>query len=140
MLTLDDVWPLFRLRLGTPRLTLRPLRDPDLPALVEAAASGIHGPERTPFAMPWTDAPAEDLAANTARWVWQRRAEVAAEAWTVQFGVFAHDGALLGAQDVSASRFAQRRTVETGSWLRRDAQGHGYGAEMRSAVLLWAFD
>ncbi|WP_077490304.1 GNAT family N-acetyltransferase [Sinomonas mesophila] len=140
MLTLDDVWPLFRLRLATPRLALRPLRDEDLPALAEAAASGIHDPARTPFAAPWTDAPAGELAANTARWVWGRRSELAADAWTVQFGVFAHDGALLGAQDVSAARFTDRRTIETGSWLRRDAQGRGYGAEMRAAVLLWAFD
>ncbi|GAB4099049.1 GNAT family N-acetyltransferase [Sinomonas halotolerans] len=132
MLTLNDVWPLFGLRLGTPRLVLRPLRDDDLPALAEAVLSGIHDPARMPFAVPWTGAPPGELAANTARWVWGRRSEVGADAWTVQFGIFAHDGAMLGAQDISASRFADRRTVETGSWLRRDEQGRGYGLEARA--------
>ncbi|WP_433876374.1 GNAT family N-acetyltransferase [Sinomonas atrocyanea] len=140
MTGLADVWPLFGLTLGTPRLTLRPLRDDDLPALADAARSGIHAPERTPFASPWTDAPPAELPANSARWIWECRARTRPESWLVQFGVFAHDGALLGLQDVGAQDFAHLATVETGSWLRRDAQGRGLGSEMRAAALAWAFD
>ena len=50
---LEDVWPLFRLRLRTPRLELRLARDEDLGALVESALAGVHDPAVMPFAMPW---------------------------------------------------------------------------------------
>jgi len=55
-------------------------------------------------------------------------------------GVWTHNGDLLGIQDVGARIFAELKTVETGSWLRRSAHGQGIGKEMRAAVLLWAFD
>ncbi len=32
------------------------------------------------------------------------------------------------------------KTVSTGSWLKRDAQGQGLGKEMRAAALSYAFD
>ncbi|BCT75410.1 N-acetyltransferase [Sinomonas cyclohexanicum] len=140
MTSLADLWPIFGLSLMTPRLVLRPLRDEDIPRYVEAAASGIHGHGggRTPFGMPWDESP--DLAPNTARWIWECRLRSRPEDWMIMFGIFAHDGALLGSQDVIARGFPTLRTVNTGSWLRRDAQGRGLGTEMRAAVLLWAFD
>ncbi|WP_415854969.1 GNAT family N-acetyltransferase [Sinomonas sp. G460-2] len=140
MMTLEDVWPLFRLRLVTPRLELRPLRDEDLPEVVEAIASGIHDPARTPFASTWAEAPAELLPANTARWFWQQRSVSSPEKWTVPFGIRTHDGAFLGVQDIAAKAFPALRTIETGSWLRRSSQGQGLGTEMRAAALAWAFD
>ncbi|MDQ4503679.1 GNAT family protein [Sinomonas sp. ASV322] len=139
-MTLDDVWPLFGITLATPRLVLRPVRDEDLPHVVEAIASGLHDPARTPFAAPWADAPADELPLNTARWIWQQRSGTSPEKWTVAFGIWTHDGALLGVQDVAAKNFPALRTVETGSWLRQSEQGQGVGTEMRVAVLLWAFD
>ncbi|MFT0139022.1 hypothetical protein ACEK07_23205 [Alcanivoracaceae bacterium MT1] len=57
-MSLDEVWPLFGLEIRTPRLTLRPVRDEDLPGLARAALDGVHDPARMPFGAPWTDAPA----------------------------------------------------------------------------------
>ncbi|WP_321163268.1 GNAT family N-acetyltransferase [Agrococcus pavilionensis] len=137
-MTLEEIWPLLGLRLTTPRLELRPLADDDIPHYVAAAASGIHDhAPRTPFGRPWDEAP--DMAARSARWIWQSRVRADRDDWVVMLGVWA-DGALIGAQDVAARRFPAERTVGTGSWLRRDAQGRGYGTEMRLAALLWAFD
>ncbi|GAB3280656.1 GNAT family protein [Sinomonas notoginsengisoli] len=137
---LEELWPVFGLRLLTPNLVLRPLRDEDIPRYVEAAASGIHShaPGRTPFGAPWDESPA--LPANTARWIWECRLRSSPEDWIVMFGIFTHDGAFLGSQDVVAKDFPGLRTIRTGSWLRRDAQGRGLGTEMRAAVLMWAFD
>jgi RimJ/RimL family protein N-acetyltransferase len=45
----------------------------------------------------------------------------------------------LGVQALAAKSFASDRTVSTGSWLGRDAQGQGLGTEMRAAVLTLAF-
>ena len=139
MTELISVWPPFALTLATPRLTLRPLRDDHIPAAVAAAASGIHDSGRNPFSTPWTAVPAGDLGANMARWYWQCRAGSTPESWTLTLGVW-HEGTFLGCQDVVARDFSVLRTVATGSWLRKSAQGLGFGREMRAAVALYAFD
>ena len=48
-------WPLFGLRLHTPRLELRLPDLDDLAQLAEVAAAGVHDPGRQPFAVPWTE-------------------------------------------------------------------------------------
>ncbi|OAH50384.1 GNAT family N-acetyltransferase [Microbacterium oleivorans] len=136
---LEEIWPLFELSIGTPNLTLRPVRDVDLPGLVQAAADGVHDPERMPFGVPWTDADPADLPRNLAEYQWSLRTRVNPAHWTVAFAVHAN-GRVVGSQDLSAYTFADRRTVNTGSWLTRSAQGRGWGTEMRAALLMFAFD
>ncbi|HEU4668223.1 MAG TPA: GNAT family protein [Arthrobacter sp.] len=139
MTTLSSIWPLFGLRLTTPRLELRPITDQDLPAAVVAAREGIHEPGRNPFSTPWTELPDDELGPNMARWYWRSRAEFTPESWTLVLGIW-HDGEFIGCQDVGAKEFAALRTVSTGSWLKQSVQGCGLGKEMRAAVVLWAFD
>jgi hypothetical protein len=50
MTTLSDVWPLFGLKIISPRLELRLVRDEDLPGVIDAALAGIHDPAVMPFA------------------------------------------------------------------------------------------
>ena len=132
-------WPPFALSLTTPRLVLRPIRDEDIPAAVEAALSGVHEPGRNPFSQPWAEFPADQLGPKMAQWYWRCRAEVTPEAWTLLLGIW-HDGGFIGCQDVEAKDFATLGTVSTGSWLTRSAQGQGFGKEMRAAVVSYAFD
>lgn len=139
MTSLADVWPPFELMLSTPRLVLRPIRDSDIPAAVNAALSGIHPLGRMPFSNPWTEATPEDLPANTARHIWRTRAEATPENWSLQFGVW-HGDDFIGCQDIGAKQFERLKAVSTGSWLRQDFQGQGLGKEMRSAVVTYAFD
>jgi len=136
---LVDVWPLFRLRLSTPRLELRLLRDDDLPGLVEAARAGIHDPARMPFAQPWTDAPADEMVRGLVQHQWRQRAALASDDWSLNL-VVRRDGVPIGMQDLAARRFPVLRTVETGSWLTSSRHGDGLGTEMRAAALTFAFD
>ncbi|GGI44550.1 RimJ/RimL family protein N-acetyltransferase [Agromyces flavus] len=136
---LEDVWPLFRLRLRTPRLELRLARDEDLGPLVDAALAGIHDPSVMPFAAPWTDAEPDVQRRGLAQHVWRQRAALERDEWTLLFAVL-HDGVPVGLQDVRGHRFPARRTISTGSWLTASKQGLGLGKEMRAAVLIWAFD
>lgn len=136
---IETVWPLFALELATPRLTLRALRDEDLAPLTDAAIEGIHDPDRMPFSAPWTDAEPEILRREFARFHWSRRAQLRPEAWGISFAVL-EDGRPIGIQDLDGRDFPALRTVHTGSWLTRSAQGRGLGREMRAAVLLFAFD
>jgi RimJ/RimL family protein N-acetyltransferase len=139
MTSLSAVWPLFDLRLATPRLELRPILDEHIPAAVAAAQAGIHDAGNSPFSTPWTGLPAEELGPNMARWYWRCRAEATPESWTLLLGIW-HDGEFVGCQDVGAKNFAGLKTVTTGSWLKQSVQGRGLGKEMRAAVALYAFD
>lgn len=134
-----SVWPLFGLRLTTPRLELRLVRDEDLPGIVDAVLAGIHDPARMPFSVPWTDAPRRTLIRETLRHTWRMRANIQPENWDLGF-VVCRNSVPIGVQDLNARGFSVTRTVRTGSWLSRPHQGQGYGKEMRSAVLAFAFD
>lgn len=136
---LEEIWPLFGLEITTPRLVLRPVRDADLPELVQAALDGVHDPERTPFSIPWTDAAPSELPGNLASFQWSLRNRAHAHNWAIAFAVH-YEGRVVGSQDLSAYDFANRRTVNTGSWLTKSVHGHGLGTEMRAALLLFAFD
>ncbi|MFD4960301.1 GNAT family N-acetyltransferase [Microbacterium sp. NPDC058389] len=136
---IEDVWPLFALRLETPRLMLRPIRDEDLPGLVEAALRGVHEPERMPFGVPWTDWEPARLTRSMAQFHWSLRANATLENWGVSFTVV-HEGVPVGIQEMHARNFAGRRTIDTASWLTADLHGRGLGKEMRAALLLFGFD
>jgi len=131
-------WPLFDLRVRTPRLELRGADEELTLALAELAAQGIHDRETMPFAIPWTDAPSPLLQRQALQHYWRGRGEWAPEKWNLALAVL-RDGELVGVQDVRAHNFAVLRWVETGSWVGRAFQGQGVGKEMRAAVLHLAF-
>ena len=131
--------PLTRLRVRTPRLELRLATRAELRALGELAQRGIHDPAVMPFGVAWTDdsdQPGfvdEGIEHHEARLrEWQP------DDWTLNLIAF-HHGRPVGVQTVRAERFAERRTVDTGSWLGRAYQGQGLGTEMRAAALHLAF-
>ncbi|KIA74059.1 hypothetical protein ANMWB30_13070 [Arthrobacter sp. MWB30] len=139
MTSLADIWPPFGLILTTPRLTVRPILDDDIPAAVDAARSGIHEPGKSPFSTPWAEMPADELAPNMAQWYWRCRGNFTKDSWTLLLAVW-RDDEFLGVQDLGAKNFATLKTVSTGSWLKQSAQGQGVGKEMRAAVVSYAFD
>jgi RimJ/RimL family protein N-acetyltransferase len=130
-----DVSPLLGLRLRTPRLELRLPTRPELETLREVALTGIHPSEFMPFSIAWTDDPA--LSDFVAYHELQRR-DWSVEDWQLELGVWL-EGELVGTQGVGSERFAETRTVGTGSWLGERFQGRGAGTEMRTAVLELAF-
>lgn len=139
MTGLNDVWPLFGLALRTPRLFLTPIRDEQLPELIDAVLAGIHDPAVMPFGVPWTDAPRDVLIRETVKHQWRQRLSVEPGNWTINFAV-SFEGRVVGMQDVSARDLPLLRTVHSGSWLTQSVQGQGIGREMRAAILLFAFD
>jgi RimJ/RimL family protein N-acetyltransferase len=134
-----DHWPLFGLRLRTPRLELRLPDLDDLGALAGVAAAGVHDPAVMPFLTPWTDDTPARRARNVIQWHWHQLARWSPDDWSLQLVAVA-DGAVIGTQDVGARTFAALREVGTGSWLGLAHQGRGYGTEMRAAVLHLAFE
>jgi len=131
-------WPLFDLRVATPRLELRYPDDSLVATLVTLAAAGIHDPDTMPFGVPWTDAPPGELERSSSQFFWRTRAQTSPESWSLPMAVLV-DGEPVGVQSLDATSFAATRVVETGSWLGRAHQGRGIGKEMRSAILHLAF-
>ena len=132
-------WPLFDLRIRTPRLELRYPDDELLMALAQVAAAGTHHPDRMPFVEPWSRAPSGELERNALQHWWGRRAQLGPRDWTITLAVL-EDGRPVGVQDLMAKDFGVRRVFETGSWLGLDHQGRGIGTEMRSAALHLGFE
>ena len=126
------------LRIVTPHVELRYPDDDELQALATLSAEEIHDPAVMPFSTPWSRAAPEDRPAHSLAY-WRGEREVMQPTrWSVAFMVLA-DVALVGVQGIEATRFAMQRSVTTGSWLVRRAQGRGIGREMRQAVLHFAF-
>ena len=131
-------WPLFDLRVRTPRLELRYPDEDDLVSIAALAAEGIHDPDTMPFYVPWTRAESPALERGVLQWSWGRRGELSAENWGLPLLV-SEGSRPVGVQELLAKQFAVTRSVETGSWLVRSAHGRGIGTEMRAAVLHLAF-
>jgi RimJ/RimL family protein N-acetyltransferase len=132
-------WPLYALRITTPRLELRVPDDEDIVQLFEAARAGIHPAGEMPFGIPWTDGIQEPGALERfLSFFWTARGTIAAEKWSLPFAVVS-DGTAVGIQELLAEDFANARSVSSGSWLTMSAQGRGLGVEMRAAVLHLAF-
>jgi RimJ/RimL family protein N-acetyltransferase len=102
------------------------------------ALRGIHPPEVMPFRMPWTDRDDDELVAGMSAYHRELCESWQPEAWSLALVAFG-DAEPIGTIDVRGERFAERREVETGSWLGQALQGRGIGTEMREAALALAF-
>jgi RimJ/RimL family protein N-acetyltransferase len=132
------VWPLFDLRVVTPRLELRYIDDELACALALLAQQGIHAPDFMPFLIEWTDVAPEELTVQTMQFYWRCRADLTPQSWSINFAVIV-DGAVVGSTGLGAKSFPVLREFETGSWLGRAHQGKGYGKEFRRACLHLGF-
>jgi RimJ/RimL family protein N-acetyltransferase len=127
------------LRVRTPRLELRLASDEELRALAALAQAGVHPPERTPFAVPWTDR--AHLPGFADEFLAFHRGQLqtwSADDWSLNLVAFL-EGAVAGSQTLRSARFAETRVVDTGSWLGASFQNRGLGTEMRAGVLELAF-
>ncbi len=129
-------WPVFDIRVTTPRLELRLPTDDDITEIIEQARN-INGAPGV-FMGGWSALEEPEFSRGIAQFHWQARASWVADGWQLPFSVVV-DGHVVGLQDVGAVDFCRLREVSTGSWLNTAHQGAGLGAEMRSAVLHFAF-
>jgi len=132
------IWPLFDLRVATPRLELRYVDDELCTELALLALQGVHDPGYMPFSVPWTDAESPALERGALQYYWRCRADTAPASWSIPFAVLV-DGEVVGTTSLLANEFPVLRQFETGSWLGRAHQGKGIGKEMRVAALHLGF-
>ena len=136
---LEQIWPAFSLSVQAGPLTLRAMRDEDLPALAEAAASGIHSDELRPFPTSWASGDAVTLGRDLGGRYWRYRTTLGSDEWALPLVARWH-GRVVGVQGAEAVRYPVLRTPDTFSWLTRDVQGQGVGTLMRQAICALFFD
>ncbi len=128
-------WPIFDLKITTPRLVLRLPVEVEFPPLIVLAREVIPDAK---FLGPWLMTPEPEFAQSFAQFHWGARASWKPVKWMLPLGVFV-DGQPAGLQGIEADDFSKLGEVSTGSWLAPDYRGTGLGAEMRAAVLHFAF-
>ncbi|MGA3031070.1 MAG: GNAT family N-acetyltransferase [Candidatus Limnocylindrales bacterium] len=132
-------WPLFDLRVRTPRLELRLPTDDDLLELVRVARAGIVDAERAAFLVPWHKLPSPAFERQFLLHWWATRGSWNPSKWALGLAIL-QEGRAVGIQELIGTDFAIRRTILSGSWLGREFQGQGLGTEARAAILALAFD
>ena len=131
-------WPLFDLRITTPRLHLRLPTEELCDQLIDTVLDGVHEPDRMPFIHPWTRAPREELPFNTLSHLWRELARFTRDDWVLPL-VVVIDQTAVGMQALRAKNFPITREVASGSFLGLRYQGRGFGTEIRAAALYFAF-
>lgn len=122
MLTLEEIYPPFALRITCGPIELRVLRDDDIPELVELVRGGVQAPDMPmPFMKAWHESlyspgTPDGFPSTSLSWWWTQRATFSPDRWLLAFAV-RRGGQLVGMQDLSARNFAHTRSLETGSWL-----------------------
>ncbi|HEY7431255.1 MAG TPA: GNAT family protein [Streptosporangiaceae bacterium] len=130
-------WPLFGLRLRCREVTLRLVRESDLPHL---AASRPDDYEHHPRAEMFDGLdPGENGRRLTCQEYWRSLGTWSPSSWCLDLAV-EQDGAVVGVQSLEGEDFPVVRTVDSGSWLIPPVRGRGIGVAMRTAVLGLAFD
>lgn len=136
---LADLYAPFGLRVTAGDITLRLFRDSDLSAYAELISSPLFADESAPHVFDWWARDPVVRLREGMQWLWRARAGIRLDEWTLTMGAFEGDQ-LVGAQDIAARDFAKLRVVDSGSYLRLDAQGRGIGTLMRQMMLVLAFD
>ena len=132
-------WPLFGLCLASRDLTLRPMTEADLAPLAGLLPADV---ELDPAAIRFPVGPEGEERVSRGivlhQGYWRSYGTWRPDAWRLTFTVRAGQR-ILGLQELEGNDFLTLRTVDTASWLAREARGRGYGQQMRAAVLALAF-
>ncbi|WP_209326410.1 GNAT family N-acetyltransferase [Brevibacterium renqingii] len=132
---LETIWPPYGLRIRIGDMELSPVRESDYSELAEIARGGVRRDDVQAFVVDWDSGSDEQIARSIAQYQWSTRANFDVDDWTIEFTVRV-GGRAVGIQGVNGRHFSRTHTVSTGSWLARSEQGHGYGTQMRWAIVI----
>ncbi len=132
-------WPVFNLRITTPRLVLRVANEEETWELTELIDESVVADSTDfPFASAWPLLPSPDRERSAYQFYTSTRAQWQPQNWILLLTAFV-DGKPIGLQSIAATNFGKLRSVSTGSWLGAEWQNNGYGTEMRAGTLELAF-
>ena len=130
-------WPLDGLRLSCREVSLRPVREADLPTLAALLPADFEQDPRLEL-FPGLG-PGENRRRLFYQGYWTSLGTWSPSSWALHFAV-AYRGAPVGVQTLEGENFPVLRTVDSASWLVPEVRGRGLGVAMRTAVLGLSFD
>jgi RimJ/RimL family protein N-acetyltransferase len=130
-------WPLAGLRLRCREVSLRPVREADLPTLADMLPADFEQDPRLELFPGLSDR--ENQRRLFHQGYWRSLGTWSPSSWALHFAV-AYHGALVGVQTLEGEDFPVLRTVDSASWLVPEVRGQGLGVAMRTAVLGLSFD
>lgn len=130
-------WPLAELSLRCREVSLRPVREADLPALAAVLPPDFEQDPRLELFPGLSNE--ENQRRLFHQGYWKSLGTWSPSSWVLHFAV-AFEGALVGVQTLEGEDFPVLRTVDSASWLVPRVRGRGLGVAMRTAVLGLAFD
>jgi RimJ/RimL family protein N-acetyltransferase len=130
-------WPLAGLRLRCREVSLRPVREADLPTLADMLPADFEQDPRLELFPGLSDR--ENQRRLFHQGYWRSLGTWSPSSWALHFAV-AYQGALVGVQTLEGEDFPVLRTVDSASWLVPEVRGQGLGVAMRTAVLGLSFD
>ena len=130
-------WPPLAIRIRVGDVALRPVREGDLPGLLDLLPDDVeHDPTSELF-------DGLDLEDNRRRiflqTYWRSAGTWSPNGWWLPFLV-THRGRAVGVQTLEGEHFSELRVVDSSSWLDPAARGRGTGVSMRAGILALAFD
>ena len=129
-------WPLFDLRITTPDLVLRPMREADLGTVSDLMPTDL---ELDPAATRYEISDEHrGRGIITHQGYWKAYGTWQPSAWRLGFVVLSGSD-VVGFQELEGNDFPLLRTVDTSSFLISSVRGRGFGKQMRRAVLALAF-
>lgn len=118
--------------LSTRRLLLRPFETRDIDAVL-SACQDPEIPRWIPVPFPYEREHAEEFVHQVSPAGWR-------DDTMYNFGVFTHDGVLVGSTGlVRVALRGPERQAEIGFWTAKDQRGLGYTTEAARAVIDWGF-
>jgi RimJ/RimL family protein N-acetyltransferase len=136
-----SAWPLYDLRVTTPRVTLRVPTEAELLRLAGRAAGKVLPAAQAGFMTAWTQLPSPEFERSFMQFHWRLRADWSPASWALALGVYPDgEDEPAGSIDASASEFAATRAASMGWWLLPDWRGRGIGKEALAALLHLLFD
>jgi RimJ/RimL family protein N-acetyltransferase len=127
---------LFDLRITTPDLVLRPMREADLGTVCGLLPADL---ELDPAATRYEISDEHrSRGIITHQGYWKSYGPWQPSAWRLGFVVLS-GGDIVGFQELEGNDFPLLRTVDTSSFLISPVRGRGFGKQMRRAVLALAF-
>lgn len=136
---MEDLWPLFGLRIQSDRVALRLPCESEIFDLARLAAQGVHGPLERPFLTPWAEGSSEERGQFVLKEHWTSLGQWKVDSWQLNLGVFADDQAI-GVVSLRARDFPVVREMTSSSWLGVGHHRKGLGTEARRGILALAFN
>lgn len=133
-------FPIYSLRVITPRLTLRVARLEELDQLATSSKDNVLIEETKHFFdVDWTSLDSPEYEQNFFCHNLYNLSQWKKDDWTLNLTIF-YKHIPIGSISIKGDDFSNRKELATGSWILKNYRGRGLGSEARAGALAFGFN